>query len=86
MADQTPESRNRYVDLLRAIAITCVVLGHWTIAAIALALGVHPEMVRQGSQISLIPTWFLAVYIVVCLFVPMTLGRGSASACGRSGA
>ena len=33
LADQTPEPRNRYVDLLRAIAITCVVFGHWTMAA-----------------------------------------------------
>ena len=32
LAEQTPESRNRYVDLLRAIAISCVVLGHWTMA------------------------------------------------------
>lgn len=148
------ESRNRYVDLLRAIAITCVVLGHWTMAApwirdghaaiehlltiapwtrwltwcfrvmpvfffvggcsngtswrsaqrrevsygdwfasrlqrllgptlvlvafwvvgsmIALPLGVHPDFVRVGSQISLIPTWFLAVYILVCMVVPWT--------------
>ena len=154
LAEQTPESRNRYVDLLRAIAISCVVLGHWTMAApylhegqaaiehllavepwtqwltwffqvmpvfffvggfsngtswrsnqtkgrtfsywfasrlerllgpvlvllvfwavgaaIALAAGVHPEMVRVGSQISLIPTWFLAVYLLVCMLVPFT--------------
>lgn len=154
LAELTPASRNRYVDLLRAIAITCVVLGHWTMAApwirdghatiehlltivpwtrwltwcfqvmpvfffvggfsngtswrsaqrrelpwrdwfasrlqrllgptlvlvafwvvgsmIALPLGVHPEFVRVGSQISLIPTWFLAVYILVCMVVPWT--------------
>ncbi len=155
LADLTPASRNRYVDLLRFVAITCVVLGHWTIAApymdehaqiahllevapwsqwitwffqvmpvfffvggfsnatswdsvirkegsfaewfssrlqrllgpvlillafwavgalIALKAGVHPEMVRTGSQIALIPTWFLAVYIVVCMVVPFTYG------------
>lgn len=33
MARKTPESRNRYVDLLRAVSIFAVVLGHWIIAA-----------------------------------------------------
>jgi peptidoglycan/LPS O-acetylase OafA/YrhL len=33
LAEQTPEDRNRYVDLLRAISIGLVVLGHWLIAA-----------------------------------------------------
>jgi len=32
-ADRTPEARNRYVDLLRALSITAVVLGHWLISA-----------------------------------------------------
>ncbi len=34
LADRTPESRERYVDLLRAVAITLVVLGHWLISVI----------------------------------------------------
>ena len=153
-AEKTPESRNRYVDLLRAIAITCVVMGHWTMAApylsegspgiehllsiepwtrwltwlfqvmpvfffvggfsngtswesnqrkgksfvewfssrlqrllgpalvligfwtvaaaIAHTAGVPAGMIKSGSQISLIPTWFLAVYILVCMMVPYT--------------
>lgn len=33
-AERTPESRERYIDLLRAIAITAVVLGHWLVSAI----------------------------------------------------
>jgi len=33
MADQTPESRNRTVDFLRALSIIAVVLGHWIISA-----------------------------------------------------
>ena len=33
MADRTPEARNRYVDLLRALSILAVVLGHWLISA-----------------------------------------------------
>ncbi|NOR18549.1 MAG: acyltransferase family protein [Xanthomonadales bacterium] len=33
MAGKTPESRNRYVDFLRAVSICAVVSGHWLIAA-----------------------------------------------------
>jgi hypothetical protein len=33
MADATPESRNRYVDFLRAMSILAVVFGHWLMAA-----------------------------------------------------
>ncbi|GGM26606.1 acyltransferase [Dactylosporangium sucinum] len=33
-AERTPPSRERYVDLLRAAAITAVVLGHWLISVI----------------------------------------------------
>ena len=32
--DRTPPSRERYVDLLRALAIWAVVLGHWLVSAI----------------------------------------------------
>ena len=32
-AENTPESRNRAVDLYRAIAILFVVLGHWLLVA-----------------------------------------------------
>ena len=154
MAAQTPESRNRYVDLLRAISIGAVVFGHWLIAApwvdgdalrldhmlgrqpwtqwltlifqvmpvfflvggysnaaswdttlrrgtpygtwvagrmrrlagpvlpligvwallgIVLRLfGVRPDIIRVGSQAALVPLWFLAVYILVVLLVPLT--------------
>jgi peptidoglycan/LPS O-acetylase OafA/YrhL len=40
MADRTPETRNRYVDLLRALSILAVVLGHWLISAPYLDHGV----------------------------------------------
>jgi len=156
LADATPDTRNRYVDLLRAIAISAVVIGHWTMAApyigadgraaiehllvvspptrmltwlfqvmpvfffvggfsngtswrsalgkgqsyadwfssrlqrllaptlvllgfwafagfVALRFDVPAEMVYTGSQIALIPTWFLAVYVLVCMGVPWTL-------------
>ncbi|RIV39941.1 acyltransferase family protein [Micromonospora radicis] len=34
LADRTPADRERYLDLLRAVAILLVVLGHWLIATI----------------------------------------------------
>ena len=34
LANRTPASRERYVDLLRALAIIAVVLGHWLLSAI----------------------------------------------------
>jgi fucose 4-O-acetylase-like acetyltransferase len=33
LAEQTPASRNRHVDFLRALSIAAVILGHWIIAA-----------------------------------------------------
>ena len=33
VAAATPDSRNRYVDFLRALSIMAVVIGHWLIAA-----------------------------------------------------
>lgn len=40
LARQTPAARNRYVDLLRAISILVVVIGHWLMAA--------PQLVDDG--------------------------------------
>ena len=154
LADRTPESRNRYVDFLRAVSILAVVVGHWLISApyflgrepayahlldleewtrwltwlfqvmpvfffvggfsnsvswesaqrkgigynawfdarirrligpvlplvlawgimvaVAHANGVGPTMIRIGSQVALVPVWFLAVYILVVALVPLT--------------
>jgi hypothetical protein len=154
VAAQTPADRNRYVDLLRALSISAVVMGHWIIAAPAFMggiasmdhllqiqpsaqwltwlfqvmpvfffvggysngvswdgaqakglrysfwlesrlrrllgpaiplvllwavlgiagyyLGLPEKMIRVGSQISLVPTWFLAIYFVIVMFVPVT--------------
>ncbi len=154
LAEQTPPSRNRYVDFLRALSISAVILGHWIIAApwirngelqldhmlaaqpwtqwltllfqvmpvfflvggysnaaswdaaqrtgtpygtwvagrarrligpvIPLILtwaamafvfrrfGVSYEMIRNASILALVPMWFLAVYLLVVLLVPVT--------------
>ncbi|BCL12688.1 acyltransferase family protein [Micromonospora sagamiensis] len=34
LAERTPADRERHVDLLRAVAITMVVLGHWTVTVL----------------------------------------------------
>jgi len=152
LAARTPETRNRYVDFLRAASILVVVCGHWLMAApsvdggafslsdmlhvaawsqwltwlfqvmplffvvggysnaasweaarrsgsgyrawlaarlqrlvqpivpllvvwtgmavVAHRLGASPEMIRVGSQVALIPTWFLAVYVMVVVVAP----------------
>lgn len=154
VAARTPESRNRYVDFLRAASILAVISGHWLVAApfvddgvlslpnmlarqpwtrwltwafqvmpvfffvggyangvswhaatrdgrgyaswldarlqrlvgpvlplilawvglgiLARQMGARPEMIKVGSQLALIPIWFLAVYIVAVLLVPIT--------------
>ncbi|MDF1838364.1 MAG: acyltransferase [Planctomycetota bacterium] len=153
----TPETRNRYVDLLRAVSILFVIYGHWIAAAayadgqgglvtthllaltttshpftwiiqvmpvfffvggfsngvswsaaqrkgsaystwlesrlrrlvgpvliplvvwivmgaIANRSGVTPPWIGRGSQMALIPVWFLAVYVLIALLVPISHG------------
>ncbi|MFK7896797.1 MAG: acyltransferase [Myxococcota bacterium] len=154
LAEQTPEARNRYVDLLRALSIGAVVLGHWVMAAPHLGvggprldhlldvlpwsrwltwgfqvmpifffvggysngtswdsalekeqpyavwlearlrrllgpvvplivlwgglgilgfwLGISEGMIRIGSQVALVPVWFLAIYLLIVMLVPIT--------------
>jgi fucose 4-O-acetylase-like acetyltransferase len=42
VSQHTPASRDRYVDLLRALAITLVVLGHWLVSAVGYAAHHRP--------------------------------------------
>ena len=154
VAAKTPESRNRYVDFLRALSICAVVIGHWLVAApfytggeitlenmlqyqpwtqwltwlfqvmpvffivggysngiswnaairdgrpygewlrgrlqrligpmlpllvvwmvlgaVGHQMGVSVETVKIASQLALIPIWFLAVYVMVVVVVPLT--------------
>ena len=151
MAEATPETRNRYVDFLRALAIGSVVIGHWLMAAVWMdgglnatnilgvmpktqwltwifqvmpifffvggyanavgfgrandgygtwirsrlvrlvaptapliavwaalglagpSLGIDPEIARIGSQVALVPLWFLATYLVMIPLTPLSL-------------
>lgn len=152
-AERTPESRNRAVDLYRAVAIMFVILGHWLLVAavlregqtelvillekqrwthyvtwlfqvmpvfffvggfsnslswasaqrdpdkkrawaasrlsrllkptvpvvliwavasfIASRMGVSAQLIADASQAALVPIWFLAVYIVITMTVPI---------------
>lgn len=49
-----------------------LLLAWLAMAAVAHRFGVHPEMIRVGSQAAFIPTWFLAVYTMVVVAVPLT--------------
>ena len=155
VAAATPATRNRVADLLRVLALTVVVLGHWLVAAVVVRDGrldagavldratwTHPltwvfqvmplffvvggyanglswrsarsrgedwpvwlrtrlrrlllpvvplllfwvglvvlastagtdrGSLRLASQVALVPTWFLAAYVVVCALAPLTL-------------
>lgn len=42
------------------------------LGAIGGQLGVPAQMVKLGSQLALVPVWFLAVYTLVVLLVPLT--------------
>ena len=46
----------------------------WLVAtSIAYAAGVPGGTLRTASQVALVPTWFLAAYVVVCAVAPATL-------------
>ncbi|WP_127931295.1 acyltransferase family protein [Nonomuraea polychroma] len=69
LAERTPPERERHVDLLRAIAITAVVVGHW--------LAVHVQAVpwggvQAGNVLEIVPwtrplTWLFQVMPVFFL-------------------
>jgi hypothetical protein len=65
-AAQTPSSRNRYVDLLRAKSIGAVVLGHWVIAAPWIADG----QLRLDHMLAVQPwtQWLTLLFQVMPVF------------------
>jgi len=71
----SPERRRNWATgrlrrlLLPVIPLVCL----WALAAaIAFLLGVDPELAKSASRAALIPVWFLAVYIMVTLVVPVS--------------
>jgi len=62
VAAQTPESRNRYVDFLRAVSIFAVVFGHWLMAAPYVdAEGIHISSMLEHQQWTRWMTWAFQV-------------------------
>ncbi|MEO7422892.1 MAG: acyltransferase [Ornithinibacter sp.] len=63
--------RSRLARLLTPVVpllLTWVVL-----CTVALRAGVPGATLRTASQVALVPTWFLAAYVVVCAVAPATL-------------
>jgi fucose 4-O-acetylase-like acetyltransferase len=61
------------VRLQRLIGPVLPLIVMWIIlAAGAQGMGLRPEMVKVASQMALIPIWFLAVYVVVVVLVPIS--------------
>lgn len=59
--------------LQRLVKPTVPLLAFWTgLAVLGHLLGVSDELIRVGSQFAMIPTWFLAVYVLVIVFAPVT--------------
>ena len=59
--------------LTRLLGPVLVLVLFWIVAAsVAHGAGVSAGMIRVASQIALVPTWFLAVYALVVLLVPLT--------------
>ncbi len=59
--------------LRRLLGPVLPLLVTWMVIALAgRIIGIPPGFIQVGSRIALVPTWFLAVYIMVVLFVPLT--------------
>lgn len=70
--------------LSRLVSPLLVLLIAWAVIAIVMRLmGVSPGVIQLASQAALIPTWFLAIYIMLVILAPMSyafwrkLGFGS---------
>ena len=65
---RTPESRNRYVDFLRAVSICAVVFGHWLMAAPYVdGSGIHISSMLEHQQWTRWMTWAFQVMPVFFL-------------------
>jgi peptidoglycan/LPS O-acetylase OafA/YrhL len=59
--------------LNRLVAPLLVLVIAWAVIGATMGIfGVAPEVIQFASQASLIPTWFLAIYIMVVILAPVT--------------
>ncbi len=55
------------------VPVVPLLLTWLTAVSVATAAGVPAATLRTASQIALVPTWFLAAYVIVCAVAPATL-------------
>jgi len=59
--------------LNRLVAPLLVLIISWAVIGVVMGFfGVSPKNIQYASQASLIPTWFLAIYIMVVILAPLT--------------
>lgn len=59
--------------LQRLVGPVLPLLAAWAVlAAVGGRLGVSDGLIRAGSQLALVPIWFLAVYVMAVVLVPVT--------------
>lgn len=59
--------------LTRLVTPLLILMFFWAVLSVAMsALGARPATIQYASQAALIPTWFLAIYIMVAILAPAT--------------
>ncbi len=74
-AQKDPEKARVWAStrLARLLKPTVPLVLFWAVAAfVARQLGVAPDLIAGASQASLVPIWFLAVYIMITITVPVS--------------
>lgn len=74
-AKNNPEKARVWAStrLARLLKPTIPLVLLWAVAAfIAGKMGVKPDLIKATSQAALVPVWFLAVYIVITIAVPIS--------------
>ena len=83
----TPETRNRYVDLIRVVSIGVVVLGHWTMAVLGYRGGrfTGENLLELNPDLQIL-TWLFQVMPLFFIVGGFTNGGSWASASRRANA
>ncbi len=72
--DHTPYPTWLRERLRRLILPAIPVLAFWApVATIAWRSGVDPDLITIASQAALVPTWFLATYVLIVALTPLTV-------------
>lgn len=60
--------------LRRLVVPVLFLMGFWALLApISILVGFDENLLRIAAGASLVPTWFLAVYMLICALTPLTL-------------